>query len=857
MNILKKTIILLICTSLVWFEAASANQPTSITSSEKIKIIEDRILAFDKSLKDYQAISQLRSQNYLENIKRLSQIEKKIKNNTQHNSDQEDYSFVVKLWRSFIENSFSNISEGLLPYALPPLSEEQNILIDSDMTESEKTNLELLHKKLTDSQKAYSLALETIRRNDLIEYNKALLYSGKIRSKLYQRLNATNDPLLDEFSIETLGDVWKEIQIIPARWYAVFYSKYLIFQQNLNTGSYGYVLIAKEIFILFLLGFFSFGFIWFFNKLINFFERRLDTFRGKIQMLNQQTFLKYILTIISKLLPLFILFLGIKLAKVLLEKSSFHEIVEILPYAVYYILYRMCIIFTGYSIIKFRTLHTDKITYLQQVKLLKTSISIYRFILTNVIILHTIDTIVGKAIIYDLYLKIYLFLGFIFNIYIAHSWIKEIFYEMCYIVSVKFHKILKQSLKKPYGPLVSFIYMYIIILNYIYIFVKNNLDQFDFSKKISAQLFLSQIKKANSKKDKKNYVKLFPEYIQQFSNNIKNSHIIENKDEFIECTKYISQWLEGDNTQNSIILYGVAGVGKSTILKKLKTKFASTKIETLKLDSKITSSDVLLNKLKKIIGGEASNLDLLIEEWRQKLDTKIIISIDDIHNLFLAETNGFEAFKALMTIINSDIKNIFWCTTCHKYSWSYISKSLSQYQCFSKIIELKPWSAEELQNLILNSHDETIYKLSFDRIFFELNKQNLSNSIDDMKNMFFKVLWSKSNGNPSFTIQLWLKLLSCDYNKTIYVGLPEDIDSINFLDMPDEVLFICATIIKHEMLSFSQIQNIMHYEPNLVARNLKICLEKGILKQDIYNNYRLNSIQASNIMVSLKRKNYV
>ncbi len=790
-------------------------------------------------------------------LKKLKAIDNSLRDNKSHHSIDEDYAYILTLWRSFVEGSFDNISGKVIERKLPELISYDKFSVELGISEEQIQQIALLHKQLLNNFHNQMIIFDHAQEKDSLQYTTILLYSGKLRSKLFQRLEKTNNQSIQSISNEMLADLWREVQIIPLRWSATFYSKILVFRDNLNAGLMGYFLIAQELLFLCFIGFITFSFIWFFQRVSARFEMIAENNIKKAYRANKHWLWQYFLMLLNKSIPWFLLLLGVKPLESALDKTSIRELSGLLPYIEYYIYYKLIIITTHYTIIKAKMKNFFVMSYTKQAKLLRSFLGIYRYIFINMLLLHTIDTVVGKAIVYSLVIQCFIIFGMIYAIYIVDLWRLEIFYKIHGLLPSSLINLIKLRFRKWYAPLISFVCFNIIFVNYFYNLLTAWLNQFDFSKRVSAKIFLAQIKIAKTQKPKDSLYALPSAYIKQFDCRNIICDLISKKTDFINCKANIDKWLKGEKAVHSMSIYGPCGSGKSALIATLNKQFQDVDFNILSLTNKSTSSDALITHLKKILGGTAQELDLLIEEWRESLKTKRVICIDDAHNLFLAKHNGFEAIKALMKIINAGIDNIFWCITFHRYSWFYIKQVLDSYQCFDSVIKLEPWSADELQTLITSRHKETKYDLSFDDIFFSLEKKNLNDSIDRTKSKFFEILWEQSNGNPSQATRLWLNSLRYNGVRTLYVCLPPLHNTVNFLEMEDEVHFICAAITRHEMLSHQQIQSITGQEDAVVTRVLNLCQKRDLLFQDELQNFRLHKDYASHIIKILKRKNYV
>jgi len=381
-----------------------ANQNNDLIESEKLwkETFENRFETHEKILK------------------KLKTIDDSLRNNKSYHSINEDYAYILTLWRSFVEDSFDNISGKVIERKLPELISYDKFSVELGISEEQIKQIAFQHKELLNNFHNQMIIFDYAQEKDSLQYTTILLYSGKLRSKLFQRLEKTNNQFIQSISDETLADLWREVQIIPLRWSATFYSKILVFRDNLNAGLVGYFLIAQEVLFLCFIGFITLSFIWFFQRVSSRFEIIAENNIKKAYHANKHWLWQYFLMLLNKSIPWFLLLLGVKPLESALDKTSIRELSELLPYIEYYIYYKLIIITTHYTIIKAKMKNFFVMSYTKQAKLLRSFLGIYQYIFINMVLLHTIDAVVGKAIVYSLVVQCFILFGMIYTIFIGH-----------------------------------------------------------------------------------------------------------------------------------------------------------------------------------------------------------------------------------------------------------------------------------------------------------------------------------------------------------------------------------------------------------------------------------------------------
>ncbi len=822
-----------------------------------IKSIEDQEHLLSESEKKWSKYYAERLDRYKAILEKLNSIDFSLRKSLYYYANlKEDYNYVVTLWRAFVEGSFVNLSGSNIEIELPTLLSYPSLNLEDGIDSSKLRNIESRYQELKNRYIQFNRNFNISSDKNALYYNKILLYSGKLRSKIYQRLTTIYDKSTYEFSDEILADIWREIRIIPIRWSANFYSKILELKKQLDLGFNGYLMIAEQLFIMSLLFVFLFWFIKSFKDITNYCESIFDYYFQLSKKSNSPWIRQYLSSIFYKSIPLFILQISLFLVQKILKTTSLWEIAEFIPYIRYYLIFRFFVLITSYTITKFKTSNYISGNYVKQTKLLNHLTYTYRFIFINMIVLHTIEAIVGEAIIYRIYHIGFVFIGILYGIYIIDHWRVEIFTYLSKKFSSRVYNFFRPHFYRVYAPVVCGMVFLLIIIKLLMSFIQIWLEQFDFSKKISAQLFLARAKKSALNTQEELIRPLPIKYIEKFENKDSKSNFFIEPKEFIDCRMMIQQWLEGKTTTRSIMASGPYGSGKSTLMDSICQFFSGKTIHRINFDKKTLDTHILLDKLKSILGGEGENIESLIKYWSHK-NEKIVICIDNAHNLFLSSPGQFSCVKLLIDIISVNIENIFWVTTFNNYAWNYVSKVLSCSQCFDVRIRLETWSPQDLELLIMTRHKETGYELSYDNIFFDLEKKHLQDTFDYMTSKFFRLLWEQSGGNPKRAATLWLSSLRYNGSRELHVALPPELHISKILDVGNDFLLVCISIVRHEFLSLEHIKLTTKLAEDTLFAILNFCLKKGVLMVDQEKNYQLNPEYSENIIRILKSKNYV
>ena len=819
-----------------------------------IKQIESKRLIVEKLNKEWKDIFQDRSKKIDGFMEKLRKISTKIDENTHYKDLNKDYDFVVDLWRAAADHSFDNISGTAFKLALPSLP---IVNLNGDtFTKEEKEHLKRHEEGLSEDIVKSRKDFEPFQQSDALNYSNMLILMGKIRSSLYHIHKKSSVLKEHKFSEGYYADLRREIELIPVRWMAITYSKTVEIQNHLKSGIEGKIFVAQEAAWLLLILSLIAAFIWAFQKIVYYFEILAEKLFQRLSSLNTHWFYPFTVQIINKFIPWLTLLIGIKILEKFLQDTSLSEVTSLFSYLNIYIYYKFLNLFFITLLIRLKILKEITISYKKHIKINQDVTTILRVGFSILAALYSIEAIVGEVLMYDLAVKIILFFVTVYSAFMAYGWRKELM-----------RRALKKKIKgcrgilfirniKYFSTLIPIFLFIFIVFDFVFKKIFKYLSDFNSFKKIHAFLILEKLRNIHDCSEEAE-IKTPPiSYTECFSSETKLAGFVEERAESKEAYKFINEWILGNSTRNSLLISGSKGAGKSMLLSHLLHESVGVEKIKICIPSKILEVSDLVGLLKS--HGIILNKDNEIKSTPFNLSTKkTIIFIEDFHNLYLASSPLFHAMDLFLKMIHESAQNIFWCLSCHKESWYYLTKSHPQVCIIDSVISLLPWSAYEIKNLIFEVHQQTKLLLNFDFFSKKIGALKTSSDGEIGENNFFEILRQMSDGSPIIAVRLWLSSIGYDANlKTIIVLRPPLFDDKKFEDLGSESHFICASVHRHENLNKEYIFDLSSMNSNKVLKKIKEAEINGFIVRDQNQNFFLNPIYSGSIVRSLRRKNH-
>ncbi len=807
----------------------------------KIDILNKRI-DLNKNLEDKLSYFDTTSQKISKLSSKLEGINVDIKN---------DFEDIEKIWIQITKQNLFKLINSDFSFDLPVIPELPRGL---DTGKDEFKNAIKLRTALVELKNSTITELTDKKTEELKLLNTVLLQVNRLRSNYYKHLDSFY--ILNRiFSLNGFSLIKNELMASPYRLVSFLYDKYLYVSDKVSRGKAGVteliVDICKWLGLLVLL----YTFKMFIEKAFLTLDRRMQII---VIRYRESSLIKTLTTAWNRLKDNFAPLVWC----LIIEEMKNYRFVENISFVLDWvqiilfaqILKSVVVLFlSSVSLVDGRNFMTFK------KKSMLTSSRFSLIFTVYYITLSLIEITVGRAYFYS----ILNFFGILFSLFLvvntADIWEKE-FKEF---LEKRFSGAIIQRLYSvieyfPRKIQTIFTFIAIIILSIFDILIKLT-ENFEVSKKISANLFKKQIEKVEAEEGADQGIS--QDYKENFS--FKS---LATEEEYVEFDKGLDEkidnefyeWLEEKSDEHSVLVFGDKGIGKTTYLKQVCKRWEETKeVNAIysKMPSKTLTKKELHSFLSNLLGLNSEELDL--GNIDKILKEKTVIFIDEAQNVFLSKTGGFEAYYELIDIINQSTDKVFWVLSFNKYSWLYLDRAFGRNQFFRNIFELKGWKDDKIKELIMLRHSKSKYKLSYDLLINATRSQDEVDRYSSVEAKFFKLLWELSQGNPRTALYLWLTALSKKNRSTFNVNIPKELELTQMQKLNDNMLFVLAHILKHENLSMREIEMTTNFPKGVVSNSIKLGQERKFLYKDSERRFMIDIASQHGIIKYLRLKNFI
>lgn len=686
------------------------------------------------------------------------------------------------------------------------------------------------------SQKGEDQSMEDWRFHIARDF-QLLKRASRLRARIIYELREKGQ---FNWSERTLDRMFLEIKLIPYKFRAYLYEKSYWFKETIGKGFWGFVDLIWEVFLFLLI----LGIPFLFIKLTKKLDRVIDRQKKKSFYLSLRSSfhrkLIPILSVISAYLMWFLSLVALNVVEFLLEASAFSEISFILPYAFYYVYYKIFRVTLEIFLQEFAdTIEIESRVQLNK-KIKNTSRFLGLFLLIVYSLRSTFKSILGESIIFQTIEPFFGWITLFLLFFVSHKWKKEI---SIYLNSTGL-SLFALFAKYEDGAL-SYILSFPLLLLVVVHFITNKLliwsSQFDLVKLIYARIL--RIKFETTRSSDKGLASVGDDYKESFlkaSASYFDQSVFETK-LFKNINKQVKDWLENATTEQTVAIYGPKGCGVTTFIDQYRQKLEGEGLKCL-----------CLNVPAKTFTEKA--LDALLEPIKDlSSDEKVIVFMDNAHNFFLSTIGGFETYKRFLEK-TEETRNVFFVVGFSDYAWMFLNSVLGENQYFRLECSLPRWHVEEIKDLILTLNSEAGYSIEYDPIF--RSSQKVQEGVTSSESRYFYLLWERSSGNPGSAIYYWFRSLKQIRSNHLKVCLPIENQVSELSNLHQEMHFVYASLFRHENLTISEAARATNLPRSVVKQAIYRGLEEGfIVNRD--GRYKIAMNWVDDLRKFLKGKNLI
>lgn len=222
------------------------------------------------------------------------------------------------------------------------------------------------------------------------------------------------------------------------------------------------------------------------------------------------------------------------------------------------------------------------------------------------------------------------------------------------------------------------------------------------------------------------------------------------------------------------------------------------------------------------------------------------IIINDLELFWDRSIQGNQVIKLLAELIDQYSHKILFIININPYAWKHIDEPNQLSQYFIEEINMMPFDAEELKDLVLNRHRSSGMSIGYDASE-PLSEVQLAR--------LFNGYFNYSKGVPGTALGGWLANIKKISGTKLLIHKPEPQDLESFESIEDEWERLLKNLIIHKRMKKESIALVLEWEESKIETLLLAMQRAGLIDEKIPGVYQVDAYVQPFLSRSFKERN--
>jgi len=317
---------------------------------------------------------------------------------------------------------------------------------------------------------------------------------------------------------------------------------------------------------------------------------------------------------------------------------------------------------------------------------------------------------------------------------------------------------------------------------------------------------------------------------------------VERKKETSEAIKFIKQ--KKSKSSGALMILGEQNSGKTFFAQYISKKlYTETEVFYITPPPSGSVNELVFKEnIEKSIKINGSYNSIF-----QNLQKNSIIIIDDFEMWWENRPGGDKVIRIISKLIESYGEKCCFILTSNIYSFKIIDQNNEFGNHFSNIIELLPFKAKELKEIILRRHNS-------EKLKFILNGKPQEKFKKRSLNRLFKEYFKYSKGNVGVALQAWIANIIKLENESLIIKRPK-LPDLSIIDkLNEDICNLLIQFILHRKFTIFELQRILPQSENITLSQINGLKTCGIIIENNEGIFEINPFIYPFIMEKLTKK---
>ncbi|HFE46765.1 MAG TPA: hypothetical protein ENJ18_14955 [Nannocystis exedens] len=303
--------------------------------------------------------------------------------------------------------------------------------------------------------------------------------------------------------------------------------------------------------------------------------------------------------------------------------------------------------------------------------------------------------------------------------------------------------------------------------------------------------------------------------------------------EFDTWAEQFAAWRHSKSV-GATLLVGRPGNGKTSWLRAAcehAKKLDQVEVCSFSIRKRILSIDGLVAFLGQHLEAPAEATASLahLRDWLVQ-GPRRLISIDNLHSLFLRGVDTNAAWEAFDDLVAETGRKVYWLATIEREPFEYLCWAYRGHGAFRRVIALRGWPEDKIAALLHHRTSLAGYRVVYDDLVIdrveglEAQAQLVGTELE-----YARLLWDYADGSPAVALDCWRASLVSDGERCIRVRLFRRPKEALLEELGEPQRFMLAAVLWHGRLTAEEATVSLRYRADHCAEGLDLLVDWGVL----------------------------
>jgi len=223
-----------------------------------------------------------------------------------------------------------------------------------------------------------------------------------------------------------------------------------------------------------------------------------------------------------------------------------------------------------------------------------------------------------------------------------------------------------------------------------------------------------------------------------------------------------------------------------------------------------------------------------------------VLIINDLELFWERTAEGLEIINLLERLIDTYGQRILFVINVNPHTYKIINQLTDFSDGFIEIINLSPFDAKEIKELVLGRHRSSGLSIKYKSSEEEISDLQLA--------QLFNSYFNYSQGNPGTALNSWLAHITKVSEKGLLIEKPDTPPLSGLQELNEEWTMLLTQFVFHKRLTVEKIIRIISWDQMEIEKLLLALLRCGIIEERSTGVYHVNPYVHPFLVMALKEK---